>query len=247
MFSLKDKVCVVTGSGRGIGKAIAMKCSLAGAKIVISDINEADISQTVDEIKKNGNEAIGIKTNVAVFADCENLLEKAKEHFGKVDILVNNAGITRDNLVIKMSEDEWDSVISVNQKGVFNCSKAAIKIMMKQRFGSIISVASVIGIHGNAGQANYAASKGGVIAFTKSIAKEYAGRNIRANAIAPGFIDTAMTKAIPEKERETLISGIPLKRLGQPDDIANTCVFLGSDEGSYITGQVIVVDGGMGI
>ncbi|HCL57828.1 MAG TPA: beta-ketoacyl-ACP reductase [Spirochaetia bacterium] len=245
MLGLKDKVVIVTGSGRGIGKSVALKFAQMGAKIVISDINENDVNQSVADMKAQGVEAIGIKANVSVSADCEALLEKAKETFGKVDVLINNAGITRDNLIIRMTEDEWDAVIAVNLKGVFNCSKAAVKIMMKQKFGSIINIASVVGIMGNPGQANYSASKGGVIAFTKTLAKEYAGRNVRVNAIAPGFIDTAMTQAIPENEKKAMISMIPLKRLGLPDDIANAAAFLASDLATYITGQVLVVDGGM--
>lgn len=245
MLGLKDKVVIVTGSGRGIGKSVAMKFAEAGSKIVISDLNEADIEQTVKEIKAKGVDAIGIKANVSLAADCENLINKAKETFGSLDVLVNNAGITKDNLLIRMEESEWDAVMNVNLKGVFNCTKAAVKIMMKQKYGNIINIASVVGIMGNAGQCNYSASKGGVIAFTKTIAREYANRNIKVNAVAPGFIDTAMTKAIPEKERETLIAQIPLKRLGQPEDIANACLFLASDLASYVTGQALVVAGGM--
>lgn len=245
MLNLKDKVVIVTGSGRGIGKAVALKFADQGCKLVISDLNEADIEETVKEIKAKGTDAIGIKSNVGVFADATDLMEKTKAQFGKIDVLVNNAGITRDNLLIRMEESDWDSVIGVNLKGVFNCTKAAVKIMMKQKFGNIINMASVVGITGNAGQANYSASKGGVIALTKSVAKEYANRGIRVNAIAPGFIETAMTKAIPEKEREAWVATIPLRRAGQPEDIANSCLFLASDLSSYVTGQVLVVAGGM--
>lgn len=245
MLDLKDKVVVVTGSARGIGKAIALRFAEAGAKVMVSDMNEEEMQKTVEEIKAKGIGASSFKANVSLASEAEALLEKTKEIFGKVDVLVNNAGITRDNLIIRMTEEEWDAVINVNLKGVFNCSKAAIKIMMKQKYGNIINIASVVGIMGNPGQANYSASKGGVIALTKTLAKEYAGRSIRVNAIAPGFIDTAMTQAIPEKERNAMIAMIPLKRLGQPEDIANACLFLASDLSSYVTGQVLTVDGGM--
>jgi 3-oxoacyl-[acyl-carrier protein] reductase len=192
-----------------------------------------------------GVEALGVKANVALMADCENLMDKAKEKFGKIDVLINNAGITRDTLLMRMGEDEWDSVIAVNLKGVFNCSKAAVKIMMKQKFGNIINIASVVGITGNAGQANYSASKGGVIALTKTLAMEYAGRNIRVNAIAPGFIVTEMTAQLSEEVRAEWAKKIPLQRGGTPEDVANAALFLASDLSSYITKQTLVVDGGM--
>jgi 3-oxoacyl-[acyl-carrier protein] reductase len=245
MIDLKDKVTIVTGSGRGIGKSIVTAFAKAGAKVVVSDINEKDVQEVAKELESQGFEAVGIAGNVTKYEDCENLINQTKEKFGKVDVLINNAGITRDNLIVRMDEEDWDAVIAVNLKGVFNCSKAAVKVMMKQKFGNIINIASVVGITGNAGQANYSATKGGVIAMTKTLAKEYAGRKIRVNAIAPGFIDTAMTQAIPEKARNEMISSIPLKRLGQPEDIANAAIFLASDMADYITSQVIVVDGGM--
>jgi 3-oxoacyl-[acyl-carrier protein] reductase len=245
MIDLKDKVAIVTGSGRGIGKSIVTAFAKAGAKVVVSDINEKDVQDVAKELESQGFEAMGIAGNVTKYEDCENLINRTKEKFGKVDVLINNAGITRDNLIVRMDEEDWDAVIAVNLKGVFNCSKAAVKVMMKQKFGNIINIASVVGITGNAGQANYSATKGGVIALTKTLAKEYAGRKIRVNAIAPGFIDTAMTQAIPEKARNEMISSIPLKRLGQPEDIANAAIFLASDMADYITSQVIVVDGGM--
>ncbi len=245
MLNLKDKVVIITGSGRGIGKSLALQFAKAQAKIVISDINEQDITQTVSEIQGMGVEALGVKANVALMADCENLMDKAKEKFGKIDVLINNAGITRDTLLMRMGEDEWDSVIAVNLKGVFNCSKAAVKIMMKQKFGNIINIASVVGITGNAGQANYSASKGGVIALTKTLAMEYAGRNIRVNAIAPGFIVTEMTAQLSEEVRAEWAKKIPLQRGGTPEDVANAALFLASDLSSYITKQTLVVDGGM--
>lgn len=245
MLNLKDKVVIITGSGRGIGKSVALRFAEAGAKVVISDINEADVNETVSEIQAKGVEAFGIKANVAQMADCEALMDKTKEKFGKIDVLINNAGITRDNLMMRMTEEEWDMVIAVNLKGVFNCSKAAIKIMMKQKYGNIINIASVVGITGNAGQVNYSASKGGVIAMTKTLAAEYAGRNIRVNAIAPGFIITEMTAKLPEEVRAEWAKKIPLQRGGTPDDVANAALFLASDLSSYITKQTLVVDGGM--
>jgi len=245
MLGLKDKVVVVTGSARGIGKAIALKFAEAGSKVIISDINDEVTQSTVNEFKSKGFEAFGIKCDVSSFEDSQNLIDKTVEKYGKIDVLINNAGITKDNLIIRMTEDEWDKVIAVNLKGVFNCSKHAIKYMMKAKSGVIVNIASVVGITGNAGQVNYSATKGGVIAMTKSLAKEYAGRNIRVNAIAPGFIETEMTKAIPEKEREAWAASIPLKRAGKPEDVANAALFLASDLASYITSQVLVVDGGM--
>lgn len=245
MIELNNKVAVVTGSGRGIGKAIALKLAQAGAKVVISDINEETVNETVNEFKAQGLEAIGVPANVTVAEDCTKLMDEAVKNFGALDILVNNAGITKDGLIIRMDESDWDAVIAVNLKGVYLCSKAAIKIMMKKKTGNIINLASVVGITGNAGQANYSATKGAVISLTKTLAKEYASRKIRVNAIAPGFIQSEMTDKIPEKERNAMISTIPLKRLGQPEDIADAALFLASDLASYVTSQVIVVDGGM--
>lgn len=245
MIELNNKVAVVTGSGRGIGKAIALKLAQAGAKVVISDINEATVNETVNEFKAQGLDAIGVAANVTVAEDCTKLMDEAVKNFGALDILVNNAGITKDGLIIRMDESDWDAVIAVNLKGVYLCSKAAIKIMMKKKTGNIINLASVVGITGNAGQANYSATKGAVISLTKTLAKEYASRKIRVNAIAPGFIQSEMTDKIPEKERNAMISTIPLKRLGQPEDIADAALFLASDLASYVTSQVIVVDGGM--
>ncbi len=247
MIDIKDKVVIITGAGQGIGKVVALKFADAGAKVVVSDINEENVNKVVEEIKARGVESIGFKTNVVNSEECDALIAKTKEAFGRIDAIVNNAGITKDNLIVRMSDEDWDAVINVNLKGVFNCTRAATKVMMKQKSGSIINMASVVGVIGNAGQANYSASKGGVIMLSKTVAKEYAGRGVRVNAIAPGFIDTEMTKAIPEKQRDMMISTIPLKRLGQPEDIAHACLFLASDMSSYITGQVLIVDGGMAI
>jgi 3-oxoacyl-[acyl-carrier protein] reductase len=245
MMDLKDQVAIVTGSARGIGKMIAIHLARAGAHIVISDVIEEAGLQTVDEIKKTGRDALWVKADVSKMTDAENLIESAINKFGKVDILVNNAGITRDNLLMRMSEDEWNSVISVNLTGAYNCIRASVKNFMKQRAGRIINIASVVGQMGNAGQANYAASKAGIIGLTKAVAKELAARNICVNAVAPGFIQTQMTEKLPEKAREYLLQAIPLGKLGQPEDVAKAVHFLSSDASSYITGQVINVDGGM--
>ncbi len=245
MMELADQVAVVTGSARGIGKTIAIILAEAGANIVISDLNVEAGKETVEEIKVMGREAAWIEADVSKSDQANLLIETTQEKFGRLDILVNNAGITRDNLLMRMSEDEWDSVIAVNLKGTYNCIRAATKIFMKQRTGRIINIASVVGQMGNAGQANYASSKAGVIGLTKSVAKEFAARNILVNAVAPGFIETAMTEKLPEKAREVLLQLIPLAKLGQPEDVAKVVLFLSSSRSSYITGQVINVDGGM--
>ncbi|MCL2335218.1 MAG: 3-oxoacyl-[acyl-carrier-protein] reductase [Endomicrobia bacterium] len=243
---LKGKIAVITGSAQGIGKAIAETFAAEGANLVISDIN-AELSQkTADEIKaKYGVETIAVAGNVAKLEECENLIKGSLDKFSKIDILVNNAGITKDNLVLRMSENEWDAVIAVNLKGVFNCIKAASKPMLKQREGRIINIASVVGQMGNAGQINYSASKGGVIAMTKTCAREFASRNILVNAIAPGFIRTAMTDALSEEAKKALSEQIPLTRLGEPSDVAKAALFFASDDSSYITGHVLSVNGGM--
>jgi len=244
-MELADQVAVVTGSARGIGKTIAMTLSDAGAHLVISDVNEEAGKETVNEITALGRKAVWFAADVSKSEQAARLIDKAQEVYGRIDVLVNNAGITRDNLLMRMSEDEWDSVIAVNLKGTYNCIRAATRIFMKQRSGRIINIASVVGQMGNAGQANYASSKAGVIGLTKSVAKELAARNILVNAVAPGFIETAMTEKLPEKARESLLSLIPLARLGQPQDVAKVVLFLSSERSSYITGQVINVDGGM--
>ena len=243
---LKGKCAVITGSTRGIGKAIAIKYASLGCNIVInyrSEKDEVNADELSEEIGKLGVNTLTVKANVADFEEAKNLVEKAKEKFGKVDILVNNAGITKDNLILRMNESDFDSVINVNLKGSFNCSKAVTPIMLKQKHGKIINMASVVGVIGNPGQVNYCASKAGVIGMTKSLAKELGGKNI--NAIAPGFIDTDMTRVLSEDQKKNILSQVPLKRLGLVSDIANVATFLASEDSDYITGQVIHVDGGM--
>ncbi|HAX61903.1 MAG TPA: 3-oxoacyl-ACP reductase [Elusimicrobia bacterium] len=243
---LKDRVAIITGGAQGIGRAIAEKLAGEGAKIIIVDVAEEIAKKTVDEISKSQNVAtLSLKVDVSSSIETEQMIKKTVEKFGRIDIMINNAGITRDNLLIRMSDDEWDKVIAINLKGVFNCSKAAAKIMMKQRAGKIVNIASVVGLMGNAGQANYSASKGGVIALTKTMARELASRNINVNAVAPGFIKTAMTEKLSDEQKKKLTDLIPLARLGETQDVANTVAFLCTDESSYITGEVISVNGGM--
>jgi len=244
-MTLKDKVAVVTGSARGIGKMIAVKLAEAGADIVVSDVIEEDGISTAKEIEASGRNAIFVKTNVSDKDEADTLIRTTIEKMGHFDILVNNAGITRDNLLMRMSLSEWDSVIAVNLTGAFNCIHAAARPLMKQRSGRIINIASVVGQMGNAGQANYAASKAGIIGLTKSVARELASRNVLVNAVAPGFIQTAMTENLPEEAREALQNAIPLGRFGFPEDVARAVVFLSGEDSSYMTGQVINVDGGM--
>lgn len=243
---LKGKTAVITGSAQGIGKAIAETFAQEGADLVISDINFESAQKTADEIKaKYGVETLAVAGNVAKFEECENLIKSSLDKFSKIDILVNNAGITKDNLVLRMTEAEWDAVIAVNLKGVFNCIKAAAKPMIKQRCGRIINIASVVGEMGNAGQVNYSASKGGVIAMTKTCAREFASRNILVNAIAPGFIRTAMTDALSDDAKKAMSDMIPMKKLGEASDVAKAALFFASDDSSYITGHVLSVNGGM--
>ena len=245
-MKLKDQVAIVTGGAQGIGRSIAEALAAEGAAIVVSDINAAQAQKTAEEIKeKYGIETLAVDGNVAVYAECEKLIKSALDKFSKINILINNAGITRDNLILRMSEQEWDSVLGVNLKGVFNCTKAAARVLLKQRSGRIVNIASVVGLMGNAGQANYSASKGGVIALTKTCAREFASRNILVNAIAPGFIRTAMTDALNDETRKKLSDQIPLGRLGEAEDVAKAAVFLCSDDSSYITGHVISVNGGV--
>jgi 3-oxoacyl-[acyl-carrier protein] reductase len=241
----KGKVAVITGASRGIGRSIALALAAEGAKIVAVDIDLAATETAVAELKQQGAEAIAVQGNVTVPEDAEKMMDAALQAFERVDILVNNAGITRDGLLLRMKEEDWDAVLTVNLKGAFLCSRAAAKVMTKQRYGRIINIASVVGQMGNPGQANYCASKAGLIGLTKSNARELAKRNITVNAVAPGFIATAMTDALPEKVREELTAQIPLERLGSSEDIANAVVFLAAERSGYITGQVIAVNGGM--
>lgn len=246
MKLLEGKVAIVTGGSRGIGKGIVETFVNHGAKVAFTYSSSATAAdEIVNEITKNGGEAKAYKSNAASFEDSEKLVAQVIEDFGTIDILVNNAGITKDNLLMRMSEEDFDKVIEVNLKSVFNMTKAVQRTFLKKRSGSIINMSSVVGVKGNAGQANYAASKAGILGFTKSIALELGSRNIRCNAIAPGFIETEMTGQLDEKTVEGWRNAIPLKRGGQPEDIANACVFLGSDLSTYITGQVLNVDGGM--
>jgi 3-oxoacyl-[acyl-carrier protein] reductase len=242
---VKDRVAIVTGASRGIGRSIALALASGGAKIVAADISLEGCQALVDELAKSGTEALAVQCNVAVAADVERLVESALEKFGKVDILVNNAGITRDGLLVRMKDEEWDAVLNVNLKGAFVCTRAVSKVMTKQRYGRIVNIASIVGQMGNAGQANYCASKAGLIGLTKSNARELAKRNVTVNAVAPGFIATDMTEALPEKVRQELAAQIPMERLGSADDIANAVLFLASDHSAYITGQVVGVNGGM--
>ena len=241
----KDKVAVVTGASRGIGRSISLALAAEGARIVAVDLDIAETEKVAVEIRALGAEALAVQGNVTVAADAERMIEAAVEKFGRVDILVNNAGITRDGLLLRMKDEDWDAVLTVNLKGAFICSRAAAKVMMKQRSGRIINIASVVGQMGNAGQANYCASKAGLIGLTKSNARELAKRNVTVNAVAPGFIQTAMTEALPEKVRQELAAQIPLERLGSAEDIANAVGFLAAERSGYITGQVIGVNGGM--
>lgn len=243
---LKDKVAIVTGGTRGIGRAIALKLADQGANIVINYRNSDKEAEELKAIlEEKGVKVLTVKCDISNFEDSKNLMNKCKEVFGKIDILVNNAGITKDTLIMRMKEEDFDNVIDVNLKGTFNCAKHASAIMLKQRFGKIINMTSVVGIAGNAGQVNYAASKAGVIGLTKSLAKELGSRGITVNAVAPGFINTDMTASLSEKVKEEASKNIPLKRLGDPEDVANLVGFLASDAANYITGQVINVDGGM--
>ncbi len=244
-MNLKNKIAVVTGAAQGIGRVIALCLAENGADVVVSDIIEDSLQEVAREIEKNGRAALAVKMNVSVLSECEDLIKQALDRFGRIDILVNNAGITRDTVLLRMKEAQWDQVMQVNLKGTFNCTKAVVRSMFKQKYGRIINISSVTGAMGNAGQANYSASKAAVMGFTKSIAREYAHCGITVNAVAPGFIKTAMTDAIPDKDREAMIAQIPAKRLGTPEDVANTVCFLASDVSSYITGQVIHINGGL--
>ena len=243
MKLLEGKTALITGAARGIGKAIALKFAQEGANIAFTDLEVNP--ETEQEIAALGVKAKSYASNAADFVQTDSVVAQVKEEFGSIDILVNNAGITKDGLMLRMTEAQWDAVIAVNLKSAFNFIHACVPIMMRQRCGSIINMASVVGVHGNAGQANYAASKAGLIALAKSVAQEMGPKGIRANAIAPGFIETAMTAALPDAVREEWKKKIPLRRGGQVDDIANTALYLACDLSSYVSGQVIQVDGGM--
>jgi len=244
-MDLKGKAAFITGGAQGIGREIASAFAKHGANVVVCDINEAVLEKTAAELNKLGHEAVGYLLDVRDLKACEEVSKKAIDKFGHIDILVNNAGITRDNLLIRMTEEEFDLVLSINLKGAFNCTKIISRIMMRQRGGRIINIASIVGLRGNAGQANYASSKAGLIGLTKSAAQELGSRNITVNAIAPGYIQTEMTAVLPEEVKQKMLDSIPLKRPGEPADVAGAALFLASDYASYITGQVIVVDGGM--
>ncbi len=243
---LAEKTALVTGASRGIGRATALKLAQAGAKVAVNFAgNRAAAEEVVSVIEAAGGEAFLIQADVGDAASVDAMVKAVVERFGKIDILVNNAGITRDNLIMRMKEEEWDAVIHTNLKGIFNCTKAVSKLMMKQHYGRIVNMASVVGVMGNASQANYAAAKAGVIGFTKSIARELASRNITANAVAPGYIATDMTTILPEQAKISLQAQIPLQRQGTPEDVASAVLFLVSPGADYITGQTLHVDGGM--
>lgn len=241
-----SKVALITGATRGIGKQIAITLAKSGYDIAINYRTENDdLTNTKEEIEKNNVKCLAVKGDVAVFEDCEKFVEEVVKEFGKIDVLVNNAGITRDTLLMRMKKEDFESVINTNLVGTFNVTKNVISHMLKARFGRIINISSVVGVSGNAGQTNYAASKAGIIGFTKSLAKEVASRNILVNAVAPGFIETGMTDVLKDEIKQDIEKNIPLKRIGTPEDVANVVKFLASEDSSYITGQVINVDGGM--
>ena len=241
-----EKTAIVTGGSRGIGKAIALRLAKLGANIVVNYTSKPEEAEkVVAEIKEIGRKAIAIKADVSNGEDVQRLIDEVERQFSTIDILINNAGITRDGLLMRMKDEDWDQVIAINLKGTYNCTKAVTRRMMKQKSGKIVNVASIVGVMGNIGQSNYAASKAGIIGFTKSIAKELATRGINVNAVAPGFIQTDMTDVLSEDVKEALMTHIPMKQLGTPEDVANVVAFLCSENARYITGQVLNVDGGM--
>ncbi|MBQ3584983.1 MAG: 3-oxoacyl-[Lachnospiraceae bacterium] len=247
-MELKEQTAVVTGASRGIGRTIAVELAKCGANVVVNySGNEAAANETVKMCEEAGGKAIAIKADVSKTEECEAMMEQAVAEFGKIDILVNNAGITRDKLLMAMKEADFDDVIATNLKGTFTCMRIVSKLMMKQRYGRIINLSSVVGVRGNAGQANYSASKAGVIGLTKSAAKELASRNITVNAVAPGMIETDMTGVLSEKVKEAMLNDIPAKRIGTTQDVANAVLFFASKEASYVTGQILCVDGGMAV
>lgn len=246
MKLLEGKTALITGASRGIGKAIAHRFALEGANIAITNIaDDEDFQSTLKELGSHGTKVKGYVSNAASFNDSQRVADEVAKDFGRIDILVNNAGITRDTLLMRMTEDQWDTVIAVNLKSVFNLTKAVLNTMLKQKSGSIVNMSSVVGVSGNAGQSNYSASKAGILGFTKSVAKEVGSRNIRCNAIAPGFIITEMTEKLPEDVKTEWANKIPLRRGGTPEDVANTALYLASDLSSYVSGQTIHVCGGM--
>jgi len=246
MKLLQGKIALITGASKGIGRAVAMRFAEQGANVAFTYLSSVEKGEALaKELQAHGIKAIGYRSDASNYAAAQELIDNVVKDFGGLDILVNNAGITRDNLLMRMSEEHWDEIMNINLKSCFNTVKAACKTMMKQRSGSIINMSSVVGLKGNAGQANYAASKAGILGFTKSVALELGSRNIRCNAIAPGFIETEMTDALDQAVVQTWRDAIPLKRGGQPEDVADACVFLASDMSAYITGQTIQVDGGM--
>ncbi|MDH4155319.1 MAG: 3-oxoacyl-[acyl-carrier-protein] reductase [Nitrospira sp.] len=244
-MSLQGRTAIVTGAAQGIGRAIAEALAQAGADIAVADLDPNRSAETVAAVEKNGRKALNLKVNVADTGDTKAMVEQVIKAWGKVDILVNNAGITRDGLLLRMKDEDWNLVLQINLNGTFNCTKAVLQPMTKQRYGRIVNIASIVGVIGNAGQANYSASKAAVIGFTKTVGREYASRNVTVNAVAPGFIDTAMTHGLSADVKDTLLKQIPLGRLGTPADIAAAVRFLVSEEAAYITGHVLHVNGGM--
>ncbi len=246
-MTLKDRVAIVTGGGQGIGRAIALELAARGARIVVNDIREEGAAETAKQIANAGGHAAVILGDVSKADDVERIIKETVEKLGQLDILVNNAGITRDGLLMRMKEEDWDLVLNVNLKSAFLLSKAAVRPMMKNKWGRIINVSSIVGVIGNPGQANYSASKAGLIGLTKTLAKEFASRNINVNAVAPGFIRTAMTDALAEEQKKALSEQIPMGRLGESEDVARVIAFLASDDAAYVTGQVLHVTGGLGM
>ena len=242
---LVNKTAIVTGASRGIGRTVAKVLAEQGASVVLAGRTRAGLEEAAEEIRSRGGQATAVVCDVTVEGDVEQLVKATLEGYGRVDILVNNAGVTRDGLVMRMSEEDWDAVLDTNLKSVYRCTRAVLRPMLKQRAGRIVNIASVVGLTGNAGQANYAAAKAGIVAFTKSVAREVASRGITVNAVAPGYIDTDMTRALSPEQRERILSGIPMGRMGSTEDVAYAVAFLAGEEAGYITGQTLVVDGGL--